>query len=85
MPVTVRDLKGGDVVELGDRSATFIGRSDHPKFIGLALVIWKLDDGSFSFDALAYRQEVGEVISSSVDWKLRLKNALMHRPEGSNK
>jgi len=76
MQVRVYDLIGGDVVELGDHSATFIGRSNHPKYEGLALVIWKLDDGTFSFDALSYWQEVGKLISDSAGWNMRLKYAL---------
>lgn len=77
MSIRVCDLIGGDVVDSGiGRSATFIGRSDHPRYHGLALVVWRLDDGSVSFDALDYRQVVGELASSRDGWDARLTQAL---------
>jgi len=72
----VCDLIGGDVVAVAHRSATFIGRSDHPRYRGLALVVWRLDDGSASLDALDYQQEVGEVISQPDGRLERLERAL---------
>jgi hypothetical protein len=57
----VQDLLPGNTVRLGGQSAIFIGRSDHPKNPNFQLVIWKLDDGTWSLDALSDTQEVGEV------------------------
>lgn len=63
--VTVSELRPGDVVILFLRQGTFISSSPHPNYPGLSLVIWKLDDGTWSLDALAYHQEVGELIPST--------------------
>jgi hypothetical protein len=60
----VQDLVGGDVIDIGGRRGTFIGRSDHPTYRGLQLVVWKLDDGTWSFDALSPVQHVGELVSA---------------------
>lgn len=76
MGVRVRDLVGGDVVDIGGRTGTFIGRSDHPKSPSLALVVWRLDDGRVSFDALSYQQVVGDVVSDPNGWKQNLEAAL---------
>jgi len=76
MTARVCDLVGGDVVDIGGRTGTFIGRSDHPRYPSLALVVWRLDNGTVSFDALSYQQEVGEVVSDRDDWSLNLHAAL---------
>lgn len=58
---TVRELIPGDVVSgpLGVLQATYVGRTDHPIYPGLQLVIWRMSDGGWSHDALLADQEVG--------------------------
>ena len=66
MPIAVHDLLPGDlVVKEGIGSATFIAKGPHPKYLSLQLVIWKLEDGTWSLDALRWNQEVGEVVFST--------------------
>jgi hypothetical protein len=62
---TVQELLPGDLVTHGLQSATFIASGRHPKYTGLALVIWKLNDGTWSTDALYWHQYVGEVTFST--------------------
>jgi hypothetical protein len=77
MSVRVRDLVGGDLISLGHGSATFIGRSEHPRYPGLALVVWVLADGRPSLDALSYDQVVGELSNERDDgWAARLTDAM---------
>lgn len=57
---TVADLIAGDVVRLGDDSATFVARTRHPLWPNLELVVWRMADGSWSHDALHIGQHVGE-------------------------
>lgn len=61
MIAVVQDLLPGNTVRLGGKSAVFVGRSDHPKYLNIQLVIWKLGDGTWSLDALLDTQEVGEM------------------------
>lgn len=61
----VFELLPGDEVELGGQRAVFIAAVPHPCWPRLRLVIWRLDDGSWSLDALAARQDVGEAAASS--------------------
>lgn len=59
----VNELKPGDVIHLPgeDGTATFIiAHSPHPLYPHLWLVIWRLSNGTYSFDALAWNQDVGE-------------------------
>lgn len=60
----VRDLVPGQVVEHGMRSATYIASCPHPipayRSSGLLLVIWRLDNGDVSLDALLPQQDVGQ-------------------------
>jgi hypothetical protein len=63
---TVQELRSGDVVTLADQSAVFIASEPHPEYPGLRLVIWKLDDGTWSLDALSNLQEVGDVLSYAI-------------------
>lgn len=77
--ITVKNLICGDVVEQAGQQATFLGRSDHPRYPGLAFVVWRLSDGSVSLDALDYDQEVGELVYDPSDWvgrSTRLEEAL---------
>jgi len=62
MPVTVKQLRPGDKVVLGDQSAVFIASEPHPIHAPLRLVIWELDNGEWSLDALSPDQEVGELV-----------------------
>jgi hypothetical protein len=58
----VADLMPGNIVSIeGIGSATFVAHTEHPLWPHLRLVIWKLDDGTWSHDALDARQEVGTV------------------------
>jgi hypothetical protein len=62
----VFDLQPGDVVSLGEETATFIASEQHPKYTDLRLVIWKLHrDNSWSLDALRADQEVGSVLPNA--------------------
>jgi len=70
----VMDLTPGDVVKAIDEKATFIGRMHHPYFLQLYLVIWIMDNGFVSLDALPGGQDVGDVISNG---RGNLKKALL--------
>ncbi len=63
--VTVYSLLPGDVVSMGGRQAVFVTHTGHPIWPKLRLVTWRLDDGSWSHDALAIHQEVGEAVRST--------------------
>jgi hypothetical protein len=74
----VYDLLPGDVVTSGERAATHIAHLAHPYYQDLQLVVWRLDDGTISLDALHIRQEVGE-LAPIKDWaerRQRLRHAL---------
>lgn len=73
----VIDLLPGDEVTSGPMHATFIVSTSHHKYHGLALVVWRMPDGSLSPDALSYLQDVGEVTASTRDERnARLLGAL---------
>lgn len=57
----VADLMPGNEVWHTDRSAIFVAQTEHPIWPHLRLVVWKLDDGTWSHDALDARQDVGQV------------------------
>lgn len=78
---TVAELAPGDLVTLpspeGVASAVFVARVPHSDYPGLMLVIWKLDDDTWSFDALDPRQYVGELTPSTIRQRTnRLRVAL---------
>jgi hypothetical protein len=77
---TVSALAPGDLVTNAGMSAVFIARMVHPKWPALMLVAWRLDEevgGGWSFDALLPHQEVGDVVSSTIqDRADRLRTAL---------
>ena len=74
----VADLVPGDVVRLGDDSATFVARTIHPLWSHLELVVWRMADGSWSHDALYISQYVGEVQAADVfARKAQLERALL--------
>jgi hypothetical protein len=58
---TVIDLLPGDVVTQGPQQALFVASEPHPVHRELRLVIWMLDTGTWSLDALRADQEVGDV------------------------
>lgn len=64
MSVTVVQLDPGDVIKIGPHWAVFIARKSHPLRDGFKLVIWRLDDGSYSFDCLSPMQDVGERVDT---------------------
>lgn len=75
----IEELLPGNLVtaEFG-RSATFVARCTHPLWPHLQLVTWKMDDGTWSHDALDHRQEVGDVEPSTFAQRQeRLKAALL--------
>jgi hypothetical protein len=76
----VQDLEPGMTIQNGPMSAIFIAKAHHPKYPGLMLVIWKLDSGIFSFDALSPHQEVGDLLPNPIGaqrrWGEDLYNAL---------
>jgi hypothetical protein len=84
--VIVAELRPGDVVEQAGQEglpATFIIRTEHPIWPKLSLVVWKLWDGSWSFDALSDAQEVGQLSPSDHGTRQeRLRNALYGRIPG---
>ena len=68
--VRVCELVVGDVVSLPgtDRSGTFLGRSDHPKYPTLQAAVWRMENGEWFIDALSALQEVGDVVrADSID------------------
>jgi hypothetical protein len=69
----VQELRPGDVVEgpLGMGLATFIGAMPHPLYGGLQLVIWRMANGSVSFDALSPYQYVGNVPRMTPEYRKR--------------
>lgn len=82
---TVADLAPGDLVTQAGMSGVFISRGVHPIWPTLVLVIWRIGDG-WSFDALDFHQEVGEVVPSAIaERQGRLRAALLARevPDGT--
>lgn len=48
---------------MGGTRAIFLMRvQPHPLYPGLVLIIWKMDSGNYSFDALGPRQDVGNLV-----------------------
>jgi hypothetical protein len=78
----VRDLVPGDVVwreEMPGVEAIFVARTDHPLFRSLQLVVWRMNDGTWSHDALDVDQEVGSVTLTTPEERLAsLRRALLH-------
>lgn len=81
---TVAALRPGDKVTREDRWAVFITCCPHPIWEGLRLVIWSMDDGTLSLDALRADQGAGEVEPIEPGARaVRLRNVLMHVPNGA--
>lgn len=74
-------LVPGDIVATDDRSGTFITATQHPLWPHLQLVIWRMDDGSWSHDALSAHQDVGTVQPADLfSRKAQLQRALLGGP-----
>jgi hypothetical protein len=63
----VYDLQPGDLVRVPgiEVQGVFITRAEHPTYLGLELVIWKMSNGKMSFDALYANQDIGEIMPST--------------------
>lgn len=73
----VMDLVPGDEITLALDSAVFVARTEHPLYVGLDLVVWRMADGSWSHDALNRHQDVGQVTPSDHVTRIgRLRSAL---------
>jgi hypothetical protein len=72
----VYELTPGDIVEIGKSKATFIARTSHPLFTNLSLVVWVLDSGKTSLDALSPLQDVGNAYGGG---KNALRAALLEK------
>lgn len=81
---TVAGMTPGDRVSIpgGEGAATFVQRAPHPLYPHLCLVVWRMPDGSWSHDALAAAQDVGEVLPATPDGRRQaLRQALLHRSQ----
>lgn len=79
----VHELTPGDLVKndappgLPDH-AVFIAETMHPIWPHLRLVIWKLSNGTWSFDALNRLQDIGQIEPSDAAARIdRLRLALL--------
>lgn len=82
-PLTrVSELLPGDLVSQGGMQAVFITHCPHPVWPRLRLVIWRLDDGGWSHDALDADQDVGEAApATSEERQHRLRAVLGGGPD----
>lgn len=78
----VCDLLPGDVVwheAIPGVEAIFVQRAEHPLYPGLQLVVWRMNDGTWSHDALADAQDVGNVtLATPEERTANLRRALLH-------
>lgn len=77
---TVRELRPGDHVRIQEypESATFITSTPHPYYLGLTLVIWKMENSDrWSFDALHHDQYIGDVQFSTPEQRLNRLNLVL--------
>ena len=73
----VQHLLPGDLVTQGEMSAVYVTQAEHPLFPGLRLVVWRLDGGGWSHDALRPDQDVGEAaVTVPAQRAVRLRRAL---------
>jgi len=72
----VYELTPGDVITVGESRATFIARTQHPLYPSLCLVVWVLDNGQISLDALASVQDIGNPYGGG---KNALRDALLEQ------
>ena len=76
----VNDLQPGDEVRLFGIEITgvFIAKAPHQRYPGLELVVWKLSDGTWSYDALSPEQDIGYITPSAGEERgARLLNAFI--------
>jgi hypothetical protein len=74
----VDELIPGDRIQVLGRTSTYVGRLSHPIWKHLQLVIWRMDDGTWSHDALDIRQEVGSIQPTTPEQRMQcLKQALL--------
>jgi hypothetical protein len=74
----VDELIPGDRIQVLAGSSTYVGRLPHPIWKDLQLVIWRMDDGTWSHDALDIRQEVGRILPTTPEQRMQcLKQALL--------
>lgn len=74
----VKDLMPGLRIHQGSQSAVFIATTPHPLYLSLKLVIWKMDDGEWSLDALSAEQYIGEAEpASGPERRANLERALL--------
>jgi hypothetical protein len=78
--VRVGSLWPGDVIEMLGRRACFIAQTDHPLWPHLRLVVWRMDDGSWSHDALSVWQDVGRAVVLDVQRPEILRSAMLDDP-----
>ena len=76
---TVADLEPGDRLTMpwpfggtGEKTSTFVAQCPHPLWPHLQLVIWRMDDLTWSHDALDARQELPGTIDRPADGFARL-------------
>lgn len=68
----VRELIPGDQVILIGMPGVFVTRLNHPRYPGLQQVIWYLPlQGEYSFDALRPDQEIGQLVESTNEDRVR--------------
>lgn len=81
--IKVRELiPGMEIVGPGSVLITFIIQQVHPIWPNFQMVVWKLHDNSYSFDALDAEQEVGECIPfTQQELNDNLKRALLHESQ----
>lgn len=85
--VPVIELVPGMRVRMLNESAVFVAQCEHPLYVNLRLVIWRMDEGGepvgrWSHDALAYNQEVGPVDPSTREQRrTNLRMALLDRSQ----
>ena len=86
----VMDLEPGDrftmrspFTRTGEQLSTFVQQCQHPIWSRLQLVIWRMDDGTWSHNALDPRQELPGTIdrpTSQSKREARLRRALLESP-----
>jgi hypothetical protein len=75
---TVSALRPGDLDAHAGHHAVYIAQTEHPIWPHLRLVIWRLEDGMWSHDALDWRQDIGTVTpSTAAEREQRLRVALL--------
>jgi hypothetical protein len=75
---TVDQLLPGDLVTKDFESAIYVAQTRHPLWLNLQLVIWRMEDGNWSHDALFAAQDVGEAAASTAEERTqRLRQALL--------